>query len=46
VEVVHTRDGRAFVRGLFADGEQILRDGANRVVPGQRVILYDKIAEH
>lgn len=46
VEVVHTRDGRAFVRGLFADGEQILRDGTNRVVPGQRVILSDKIAEN
>jgi RND family efflux transporter MFP subunit len=46
VEVVHTRDGRAFIRGLFADGEQILRDGTNRVVPGQRVILSDKIAEN
>jgi len=44
VEVLHSRDGRAFVRGLFRDGEQILRDGTNRVVPGQRVILSEKIA--
>ncbi|RIA55398.1 efflux RND transporter periplasmic adaptor subunit [Dichotomicrobium thermohalophilum] len=46
VEVLHSRNGRAFVRGLFADGEQILRDGTNRVVPGQRVILSEKIAEN
>ncbi len=46
VEVLHSRDGRAFVRGLFADGERILENGTNRVVPGQRVILSEKIAQH
>ncbi len=46
VEILHSRDGRAFVRGLFDDGEQILRDGTNRVVPGQRVIVSEKIAEN
>jgi RND family efflux transporter MFP subunit len=46
VEIVHSREGQAFVRGLFDDGERIVRDGTNRVVPGQRVILSDKIAEN
>jgi len=46
VEIVHSREGQAFVRGLFDNGERIVRDGTNRVVPGQRVILSEKIAEN
>jgi len=44
VEVLHSRNGRVFVRGLFSDGERILKDGTNRVVPGQRVIVSEKVA--
>lgn len=46
VEIVHSREGQAFVRGMFDDGEEIVRDGTNRVVPGQRVIVSEKIAEN
>lgn len=46
VEVLHSREGRAYVRGLFSHGDQILRNGTNRVVPGQRVVVSEKIAEN
>jgi len=46
VEILHSREGRAFVRGMFDDGEEIIKDGTNRVVPGQRVIVSEKIAEN
>jgi len=46
IEIVHSRERQAFVRGLFDDGEEIIKDGTNRVVPGQRVIVSEKIAEN
>jgi len=46
VEIVHSREGEAFVRGMFSEGEEIIKDGTNRVVPGQRVIVSEKIAEN
>lgn len=39
VELLHTHDGQAFVRGTFRDGDRILAGGTNRVVAGQRVAL-------
>ncbi|MEO1639260.1 MAG: efflux RND transporter periplasmic adaptor subunit [Pseudomonadota bacterium] len=37
VELLHAEADRAFVRGTFADGAQLIRTGAHRVVPGQKV---------
>ncbi|MEM7472097.1 MAG: efflux RND transporter periplasmic adaptor subunit [Pseudomonadota bacterium] len=37
VEVLYLRDDRAFVRGSFAEGVQLIQSGAHRVVPGQQV---------
>lgn len=37
VEVLHTRDGRAFVRGTLGDGERIIAEGIHRVTRGQAV---------
>ena len=43
VEVLYLDDDRAFVRGSFTDGAQMIRSGAHRVVPGQHVrILTDE----
>lgn len=39
VEILHTERARAFVRGTLASGAQIVFDGTNRVVPGQRVAI-------
>ena len=39
VEILHTERTRAFVRGTIEAGAQIVLDGTNRVVPGQRVAL-------
>lgn len=38
VEVVHSEADDAFVRGTIASGDRLISAGANRVVPGQRVI--------
>lgn len=38
VEVLHAEADRVFVRGSLAEGELVLRSGADRVVPGQRVV--------
>lgn len=37
VELLHTEGDRAFVRGVLAEGEPIVIDGTQRLVPGQRV---------
>ena len=37
VEVLHLQNDRAFVRGSFSSGTQLIQSGAHRVVPGQRV---------
>ena len=37
VEVLHLQDDRAFVRGSFRSGAQVIQSGAHRVVPGQQV---------
>ena len=39
VEVLYLQDDRAFVRGSFAQGAQIIQSGAHRVVPGQQVSI-------
>ena len=39
VEVLHVDDGRAFVRGTIIDGAQIVINGTNRIIPGQKVAL-------
>lgn len=37
VEILHAESARAYVRGTFADGAQLIQSGAHRLVPGQRV---------
>lgn len=37
VEVLHAEATRAYVRGTFEDGAQLINAGAHRVVPGQEV---------
>ena len=37
VELLHAEETRAYVRGTFADGAQLIGTGAHRVVPGQMV---------
>ena len=39
VEIVHTDSERVFVRGTLADGDAVVREGLQRLVPGQRVRL-------
>ncbi|ASC70910.1 Multidrug efflux pump subunit [Halomicronema hongdechloris C2206] len=39
VEVLHTESDRAFVQGLVQAGDRIVRDGSQRLVPGQLVHL-------
>ncbi len=36
IEVLHHREGWLFVRGTLADGQLLLTDGLQRVVPGQQ----------
>ncbi|MEM1231469.1 MAG: efflux RND transporter periplasmic adaptor subunit [Pseudomonadota bacterium] len=38
VEIVHTENARAFVRGTLSGGDRIVAAGVQRLVPGQRVI--------
>lgn len=37
VEILHAESDRAYVRGTLRDGEQVVRTGVQRLVPGQRV---------
>ena len=39
VEVLHVEQGRAFVRGNLAKETQVVVNGTNRIIPGQRVAL-------
>jgi len=39
VELLHAESDRAFVRGTFTDGAQLITTGAHRVVPGQQVTV-------
>ena len=34
VEMVHTDGDRAFVRGAVTDGERVITNGLQRIVPG------------
>lgn len=39
VELLHAQSDRAFVRGSFREGAQLIQSGAHRVVPGQSVAI-------
>ncbi|NRB00607.1 MAG: HlyD family efflux transporter periplasmic adaptor subunit [Rhodobacteraceae bacterium] len=39
VEVLHTRDTEAFVRGALPEGGEVVASGLHRLVPGQIVVL-------
>lgn len=44
VEVVYSDDKRAFISGAVEHGERIVREGTQRIVPGQRVrVLQDRL---
>lgn len=39
VQVIHTDDDRAYVSGTLSDGDAVVTDGLQRVVPGQQVTI-------
>jgi hypothetical protein len=39
VQVIHTDDDRAYVSGMLSEGDAVVTDGLQRVVPGQQVTL-------
>ncbi|MGF1649066.1 MAG: efflux RND transporter periplasmic adaptor subunit [Hyphomicrobiaceae bacterium] len=41
VEILHVRDGRAFVRSAIPEGTPIVERGVNRIIPGQIVAMVD-----
>jgi hypothetical protein len=41
VEMVHADDKTAFVRGALQDGEVVVIEGVQRLVPGQKVLIND-----
>lgn len=41
VEMIHADDKKAFVRGALLDGEPVLIEGVQRLVPGQKVTIND-----
>jgi RND family efflux transporter MFP subunit len=41
VEMVHADDKAAFVRGALQDGEVVVIEGVQRLVPGQKVLIND-----
>ncbi|MDJ1017676.1 MAG: efflux RND transporter periplasmic adaptor subunit [Paracoccaceae bacterium] len=41
VELLHTEATRAYVRGTFENGANLIRSGAHRVVPGQSVTIIN-----
>ncbi|MFG0296154.1 MAG: efflux RND transporter periplasmic adaptor subunit [Maioricimonas sp. JB045] len=45
VEVVHTEEDRALVRGTVYPGDRIVVDGLHRVVPGQRVRVVSETGD-
>lgn len=42
VEILHVEGERAFVRGSFLDGDQVIVGGDNRLVAGQRISIRDQ----
>ncbi len=44
VEIVHSEDAQAFVRGTLRPGDEIVATGVQRLVPGQRVNSVTKQA--
>ena len=42
VEMVHADDKKVFVRGALKDGESVVIEGVQRLVPGQKVLVNDK----
>jgi hypothetical protein len=42
VEMVHADDKNVFVRGALKDGEYVVIEGVQRLVPGQQVLVNDK----
>lgn len=45
VEVLHTADGRSFIRGTIEDGAKVIVEGTHRVSPGQQVAVHVAEAE-
>jgi RND family efflux transporter MFP subunit len=41
VEMVHADDKAAFVRGALLDGDVVVIEGVQRLVPGQKVLIND-----
>jgi len=41
VEMVHADDKKAFVRGALKEGQPVVIEGVQRLVPGQKVIVGD-----
>ncbi len=44
VELLHTQGDRVLVRGTLIEGQQVVRRGAYRIAPGQRVTVQTAIA--
>ena len=42
VEIIHVDGERAFVRGSFIEGDQVIIGGDNRLVAGQRITISDQ----
>jgi RND family efflux transporter MFP subunit len=42
VEMIHADDKKAYVRGALQDGELVVFNGVQRLVPGQKVKISDK----
>ncbi len=42
VEVLHSSGGRVFVRGTFRNGDLVVVNGTNRIIPGQKIVLARK----
>ena len=42
VEVHHTKDNQAFIRGTVEDGDQIIVSGTHRLSPGQKVTVLQE----
>jgi RND family efflux transporter MFP subunit len=41
VEMVHADDKKSFVRGALQEGEPVVVEGVQRLVPGQKVLIND-----
>ncbi|AGH42628.1 efflux RND transporter periplasmic adaptor subunit [Paraglaciecola psychrophila] len=41
VEMVHADDKKSFVRGALQEGEPVVIEGVQRLVPGQKVLIND-----